>query len=152
MTLFAFSSAVPLGAKPHIQPAALCQCGSRPVVATSEQRCARSRLSSPTVMTAVSRSGASDSDLRIRLYGNNFPITDSIRDYVESKLSRVVKKYAHMCNKVDVHLSVEHNPTIIESNAAEVVVFAGKNILRRQVRSSDSKSAFLVQPIGRTPQ
>lgn len=89
-------------------------------------------------MTATSRPGASDSDVRIRLYGNNFPITDPIRDYVESKLGKVIRKYGHVSTKVDVHLSVEHNHTIVNRNAAEVVVFAGKNILRREVRSVDS--------------
>ncbi len=40
--------------------------------------------------------------------------------------------------KVDVHLAVQRS--VAAGQSAEVVVFAGKNILRREVRSTDSES------------
>jgi putative sigma-54 modulation protein len=91
--------------------------------------------------TATSAADSSSDDVRIRLHGSNISITDSMRDYVEAKLGKVFRKHANLCSKVDVHLSVEHNASSAK-NTAEVVVFIGKTIIRRQVRSADSESVI----------
>lgn len=73
----------------------------------------------------------------VRITGNNIPLTDSLREYVDDKLSKVVRRFGSLLTKVDVHLTVEHNPSIKLSNKAEVVAFAGKTILRNEVREAD---------------
>lgn len=82
----------------------------------------------------------------LRLTGNNVPLTDSLRDYVTNKLKKLLTRYNGVLTKVDVHLTVEHNPSIANGNKAEVVAFAGKTILRNEVRAEDMYAAIdLVQ-------
>lgn len=82
----------------------------------------------------------------LRLTGNNVPLTDSLRDYVTNKLNKLLTRYQGVLTKVDVHLTVEHNPSIANGNKAEVVAFAGKTILRNEVRAADMYAAIdLVQ-------
>lgn len=52
--------------------------------------------------------------------------------------------------KVDVHLSVQ--PSVPTGQACEVVVFSGKNILRREVRSGDMYASIdeVEEKLGRT--
>lgn len=47
-----------------------------------------------------------------------------------------------MITKVDVFLTVEHNAAIPDKHKAEVVVFAGKQILRSEVRDPDMYAAI----------
>lgn len=82
---------------------------------------------------------ADGDDTNIRIYGNNVTITESLRNYIQAKLAKVLRKYTSICQKVDVHLTVEHNPAVATKNSAEVVIFSGKTILRAEVRSKDSK-------------
>lgn len=78
----------------------------------------------------------------LRLTGNNVPLTDSLRDYVTNKLDKLLTRYQGVLTKVDVHLTVEHNPSIANGNKAEVVAFAGKTILRNEVRAADMYAAI----------
>lgn len=73
----------------------------------------------------------------IRLTGNNVALTESLHQYVEDKLSKVVKRFGSLLTKIDVHLKVEHNKAIRESHRAEVVAFAGKTILRAEEKAED---------------
>lgn len=78
----------------------------------------------------------------IRLTGNNVTLTESLRNYVEDKLSKVIKRFGPLLTKVDVHLKVEHNKAIRESHRAEVVAFAGRTILRAEVKADDMYAAI----------
>jgi ribosomal subunit interface protein len=130
--MFAFSASLPVGARAvGTSPRAARMRRMRTVQRPAARR-------APAVMATASP--VSGQDVRIRLYGNNIPITDSLRDYVDMKISKIIRKHANLCSKVDVHLSVEHNPAISAKNAAEVVIFSGKTILRRQTRAADSTS------------
>lgn len=93
----------------------------------------------------VTRMVLSDKEARsspVRITGNNITLTDSLRGYVEDKLGKVTGRFGSLLTKVDVHLTVEHNPSIHTNNKAEVVAFAGKTILRAEVRSDDMYSAI----------
>lgn len=69
--------------------------------------------------------------------GNNISVTESLRLYISDKLSKVTSRYTSILTKIDVHLVVEQNPSIHNRNKVEVVAFAGKTILRTEVRSDD---------------
>lgn len=94
-----------------------------------------------------------DRDTRpVRITGNNIHLTDSLRDYVNEKLSKVVRRFSSLITKVDVHLTVEHNPSVTNRHKAEVLAFAGKTILRNEVRATDMYVAIdeVEERIGRT--
>eukprot|EP00171_Calliarthron_tuberculosum_P012196 IDg12196t1 len=93
-----------------------------------------------------------DIDTAIRITGNNVAMTDSLRTYVREKLRKVIRKHASLLTKIDVHLAVEHNPAIAARHKAEVVAFAGKTILRAEVRAVDMYAAIdlVEERVGRT--
>lgn len=78
----------------------------------------------------------------VRITGNNITLTDSLRGYVNDKLGKVTGRFGSLLSKMDVHLTVEHNPSIHNNHKAEVVAFAGKTILRAEVRADDMYSAI----------
>lgn len=83
-----------------------------------------------------------EDETALRITGNNIAITQSLRTYVSEKLSKVTRKYKSLITKIDVHLTVEHNPAIATKHKAEVLVFAGKTILRSETRSVDMYAAI----------
>lgn len=78
----------------------------------------------------------------IRITGNNITITDALRVQVLEKLSKVTRRFNTILSKMDVHLTVDHNPSIPNRHKAEVVAFSGKTILRTEVRSDDMYTAI----------
>uniref|UniRef100_A0A7S2ZXA4 Ribosomal subunit interface protein n=1 Tax=Rhodosorus marinus TaxID=101924 RepID=A0A7S2ZXA4_9RHOD len=48
----------------------------------------------------------------------------------------------HGIRKVDVHLSVAHNPSIKHAQAAEVVVFAVGTVMRAEVKMENAYSSI----------
>ncbi len=91
-------------------------------------------------------------DTALKITGNNVEVTEAMNMYVREKLAKVMKKNISMLTKVDVHVSVEHNPAIPLRHKCEVVAFAGKAILRAEVRAEDMYAAIdsVEQKIGRT--
>ncbi len=71
------------------------------------------------------------------IQGKNFDITDAIREYVNTKMSRSVDNFAHLTNEIDVHLSVERNPRIQDNHSAEVTVYANGTVIRAEISSPD---------------
>lgn len=117
----------------------------------------QSRVAPPTMVLSDQKPGEEEasSDYEgpaIRLTGNNITLTESLRNYVEDKLSKVIKRFGPLLTKVDVHLKVEHNKAIRDSHRAEVVAFAGKTILRAEVKADDMYAAIdnVEERIGRT--
>lgn len=83
-----------------------------------------------------------DINTAVRITGNNVQITESLREHVREKLRKVIRKYSGLLTGINVHLKVEHNPAISARHKAEVIVFAGKNILRAEVSSADMYAAI----------
>ncbi|CAN8072937.1 unnamed protein product [Agarophyton chilense] len=73
----------------------------------------------------------------IRITGNNIHLTESLQKYVNDKLHKVIRRFGGLISKMDVHLTVEHNPSIHDRHRTEVLAFAGKTILRTETRSPD---------------
>eukprot|EP00189_Rhodosorus_marinus_P011858 CAMPEP_0184737788 /NCGR_PEP_ID=MMETSP0315-20130426/556_1 /TAXON_ID=101924 /ORGANISM="Rhodosorus marinus, Strain UTEX LB 2760" /LENGTH=206 /DNA_ID=CAMNT_0027205165 /DNA_START=173 /DNA_END=793 /DNA_ORIENTATION=- len=89
-------------------------------------------------MTAVSPESAT----KINVTGNNIDLTDSLRNYVQEKIGKSIQKYLQFITKVDVHLSVAHNPSIKHAQAAEVVVFAVGTVMRAEVKMENAYSSI----------
>lgn len=91
-------------------------------------------------------------DTALKITGNNVEVTESMNMYVREKLSKVMKKNIQLLTKINVHLSVEHNPAIALRHKCEVVAFAGKMILRAEVRSENMYASIdgVERKIGRT--
>eukprot|EP00871_Galdieria_phlegrea_P003617 jgi/Galph1/4256/GphlegSOOS_G2916.1 len=76
------------------------------------------------------------------LSGNNIDLTEALHNYVEEKVGKIVAKYVRFLIKVEVHLSVAHNPSVKNAHTAEVTAFARKHVLRASV-STESMYASI---------
>lgn len=137
----AFTASVALSVHRHVKH--ICPQVTVRGVQTPSRRAARMVLSDKETQR---------SSTPIRITGNNVTLTDSLQGYIRDKLSKVTSRFGSVLTKMDVHLTVEHNPSIHNNNKAEVVAFAGKTILRTEVRSDDMYSAIdaVEERIGRT--
>jgi putative sigma-54 modulation protein len=75
--------------------------------------------------------------MKLLIQGNNIAVTESIHDYVESKLEKATKHFQSFATKVDVHLSVANNARISSKHKAEVTVYANGTIIRAQEGSEN---------------
>mmetsp|Transcript_10722 Transcript_10722/g.16039 ORF Transcript_10722/g.16039 Transcript_10722/m.16039 type:complete len:239 (-) Transcript_10722:176-892(-) len=71
--------------------------------------------------------------------GNNIEVTDSLTEYVNKKLDNTVGKLAATgsVKECDVHLSVNKNPKVKNSNTCEVVTFVKGTVIRCAEDSED---------------
>ncbi|KAA8496956.1 Ribosome hibernation promotion factor [Porphyridium purpureum] len=74
---------------------------------------------------------------RISISGNNIDLTDSLTEYVKSKVGRSIGKYDQMVIRADVHLLVAKNPAIRNGHSAEVVVQVKGNVIRAETKSEN---------------
>lgn len=75
--------------------------------------------------------------MKLLIQGNNIAVTESIHDYVESKLEKATKHFQTFATKVDVHLSVANNARITDKHKAEVTVYANGTVIRAQEGSEN---------------
>ncbi len=74
--------------------------------------------------------------MKLLIHGRNLEITDAIRDYTETKLSRAINHFEDLVKEADVHLSVARNPRVPQQTA-EVTMFANGVVIRAQERSEN---------------
>ncbi|MEA5572340.1 ribosome hibernation-promoting factor, HPF/YfiA family [Calothrix sp. UHCC 0171] len=75
--------------------------------------------------------------MKLVIHGKNIEITDAIREYVQHKIEKAVSHFQNITNEVDVHLSVARNPRINPKQAAEVTIYANKNVIRAEESSEN---------------
>jgi putative sigma-54 modulation protein len=75
--------------------------------------------------------------MKLLIQGNNIAVTESIHDYVESKLEKATKHFQTLATKVDVHLSVANNARVNSKHKAEVTVYANGTVIRAQEGSEN---------------
>lgn len=80
--------------------------------------------------------------MKLVIHGKNIEITDAIREYVHQKIEKSVSHFQNITNEVNVHLSVARNPRINPRQAAEVTIYANKNVIRAE-ESSESLYASI---------
>lgn len=117
--MFAFLPITPLSVRPSFSSANVCK---------NNVKTARRSIS----MVLMPKETA-----KVRITGNNITITEALRTHIEEKMGKIQRKFSSVISKIDVHLTVEHNPSVAAAHKAEVVAFAGKTILRTETRSAD---------------
>lgn len=70
--------------------------------------------------------------MKLVIQGKNIEITDSLREYVTSKIEKAVNHYQSLTTEVDVHLSVAKNPRINSKQTAEVTIYVNGSIVRAE--------------------
>ncbi|HHP7230714.1 MAG TPA: ribosome hibernation-promoting factor, HPF/YfiA family [Xenococcaceae cyanobacterium] len=75
--------------------------------------------------------------MKLLIQGNNITVTDSIHDYVQQKVEKAVKHFQNITKKVDVHLSVDCHPRVMDKHKAEVTVYANGTVIRAQEGSEN---------------
>lgn len=75
--------------------------------------------------------------MKLLIQGNNIAVTESIHDYVETKLEKATKHFQSLATKVDVHLSVVNNARVNSKHKAEVTVYANGTVIRAQEGSEN---------------
>lgn len=75
--------------------------------------------------------------MELVIHGKNIEITDGIRGYVQQKLAKAIAHFQSLIGGVDVHLSVEKNPRISASQAAEVTIRANGTVIRVEEKSEN---------------
>lgn len=80
--------------------------------------------------------------MKLVIQGKNIDITESLRDYVDQKVTKAVNHFQNLTTEVDVHLSIEKNPRITSSQAAEVTIYANGTVIRAH-ESSESMYASI---------
>ncbi|OKH19983.1 ribosome hibernation-promoting factor, HPF/YfiA family [[Limnothrix rosea] IAM M-220] len=75
--------------------------------------------------------------MKLLIQGNNITVTESIHDYVESKVEKATKHFQTFATKVDVHLSVANNARVNSKHKAEVTVYANGTVIRAQESSEN---------------
>jgi putative sigma-54 modulation protein len=79
--------------------------------------------------------------MQLHVKGKNLEVNDSIRSYVEQKLRKLDRR-VHELTRVEIELTVEHNPRIAESQVAEATVHLKGRTLRAREAARDMKAAI----------
>ncbi len=77
--------------------------------------------------------------MKVVIEGKNIDLTQSLKDYVNEKLTRLHNHYDQIIkgHEVKVNLSVLKNPRIAENNITEVTIFLDGKIIRSEQASED---------------
>ena len=74
--------------------------------------------------------------MKLLIHGRNLDVTEAIREYTETKLSRAINHFDGLVKEADVHLSVARNPRVPQQTV-EVTVFANGTVIRAQEHSDN---------------
>ncbi|MFN5192872.1 MAG: ribosome hibernation-promoting factor, HPF/YfiA family [Cyanobacteriota bacterium] len=74
--------------------------------------------------------------MKLLIHGRNLDVTEAIRDYTQTKLTRAISHFEDLVKEADVHLSVARNPRVPQQ-IAEVTMFANGVVIRAQERSEN---------------
>ena len=79
--------------------------------------------------------------MRLDVKGKNMEVTDSLRRYAETKMSKLQKQLAEL-TQVEVELSQEKNPSIANGAVAEGTIFTKGPTLRAREASRDIRASI----------
>src|ERR671923_2343618 len=74
--------------------------------------------------------------MRIEIKGRNVPVGDELRQRVEKKFAKVARQVSPLA-ELELELKEERNPSIKESQVAEVTLHLKADTLRARERSDD---------------
>jgi putative sigma-54 modulation protein len=79
--------------------------------------------------------------MQIEVKGRNVPVTDDLRAHVEKRFRKVDRQVSDLA-RLEVELSHECNPSIPESQVAEVTLYLKGATLRAQDHAREMKHAL----------
>src|SRR3954454_9424096 len=79
--------------------------------------------------------------MRLQVKGKNVEINDALRSYAEEKLGKLERQLADP-TRVELELSVEHNPSIAANHVAEATIWTKGPTLRAKEASSDMRASI----------
>jgi putative sigma-54 modulation protein len=79
--------------------------------------------------------------MQLQVKGKNVEVTDSIREYAESKLRKLERQLADP-TKVELELTVEKNPSIAASHVAEATIWTKGPTLRARESATDVRASI----------
>lgn len=79
--------------------------------------------------------------MRLQVKGKNVEVNDALRSYAEEKLGKLERQLADP-TRVELELSVEHNPSIAENHVAEATIWTKGPVLRAKEASSDMRASI----------
>src|SRR3954470_2926045 len=79
--------------------------------------------------------------MRLQVKGKNVEVSDAIRSYAEEKLGKLERKLADP-TRVELELTVEHNPSIAANNVAEATIWTKGPVLRAKEASTDMRASI----------
>ena len=74
--------------------------------------------------------------MEIKIRGQNLELTDKIKSHSEEKINKLTKYIDHII-EAEIELIAEKNPSISDSQIAEVTLFTKGHVLRAKESSSD---------------
>jgi putative sigma-54 modulation protein len=78
--------------------------------------------------------------MRLRIKGRHVELSESVRDYAESKLRKLDKQLAEL-TEVELELWEEQNPSIPESHVAEATIWTKGPTLRAKEAATSFEAA-----------
>ncbi len=78
--------------------------------------------------------------MQFQVKGRNLEISDAIRGYAESKLSKLERQLTDP--RVELELTVEKNPSIAQNQVAEATIWTNGPVLRAREASSDMRASI----------
>ena len=79
--------------------------------------------------------------MQLQVKGKNVEVSDSIRDYAETKLGKLERQLADP-TKVELELSIEKNPSIAANHIAEATVWTKGPTLRARESAEDMRASI----------
>src|SRR5262249_23680074 len=75
--------------------------------------------------------------MQFQVKGRNLEVSDAIRSYAESKLSKLERQLTNP--RVELELAVERNPSIAQNHVAEATIWTNGPVLRARAASADKR-------------
>jgi putative sigma-54 modulation protein len=78
--------------------------------------------------------------MQFQVKGRNLEVSDAIRSYAESKLSKLERQLTDP--RVELELAVERNPSIPQNQVAEATIWTNGPVLRAREASADMRASI----------
>lgn len=79
--------------------------------------------------------------MRLQVKGKNVEVSEAIRSYAEEKLGKLERQLADP-TRVELELTVEHNPSIADNHIAEATIYTKGPVLRAKEASTNMRASI----------
>ena len=79
--------------------------------------------------------------MKILIHSKNLELTEPLKEYTTSKITKATHHYKDIVKEVDIHLSIEKNKRVAYQSA-EVTIFANGTVIRAEEKSENLYSSI----------